>query len=147
MPRSPTSSEDEMAQSFSDYSDDCASDSSREETVYETIRATAEPPQSHMDDVHVNSLVVRVLVPDLQQTKCMRFNPDATVWVAKQRILCTLNQNLKDVLNYGLFQPAINERDGKFLDEERIFREYPQPISKGLPSLEVNCWMYCSEQQ
>lgn len=72
--------------------------------------------------------------------KCMRFNPDATVWVAKQRILCTLNQSLKDVLNYGLFQPASNGREGKFLDEERILREYPQPISKGVPALEVNCW-------
>ncbi|XP_039993661.1 SH3 and multiple ankyrin repeat domains protein 2-like [Xiphias gladius] len=136
MPRSPTSSEDEMAQSFSDYSDDCASDSSREETIYETIRATGEPSQHHMDDIRTNSLVIRVLIPDLQQTKCMRFNPDATVWVAKQRILCTLNQSLKDVLNYGLFQPASNGRDGKFLDEERILREYPQPFSKGVPSLE-----------
>lgn len=74
----------------------------------------------------------------LPHQKCMRFNPDATVWVAKQRILCTLNQSLKDVLNYGLFQPASNGRDGKFLDEERILREYPQPISKGVPCLEVN---------
>lgn len=68
MPRSPTSSEDEMAQSFSDYSDDGASDSSREETIYETIRATAEPSRARMDDVHTNSLVVRILIPDLQQT-------------------------------------------------------------------------------
>lgn len=70
--------------------------------------------------------------------KCIRFNPDATVWVAKQRILCTLNQGLKDVLNYGLFQPASNGRDGKFLDEERLLREYPQPMGQGVPSLEVN---------
>uniref|UniRef100_A0A8C5D3V5 SH3 and multiple ankyrin repeat domains protein 2-like n=1 Tax=Gouania willdenowi TaxID=441366 RepID=A0A8C5D3V5_GOUWI len=136
MSRSSTSSEEEMAQSFSDYSDDCASDSSRDETIYETIRATAEPLQSRMDDVHINSLVIRVVIPDLQQTKCMRFNPDASVWVAKQRILCTLNQCLKDVLNYGLFQPSSNGRDGKFLDEERNLREYPQPITKGVPSLE-----------
>ncbi|KAJ1066210.1 hypothetical protein K5549_018447, partial [Capra hircus] len=68
--------------------------------------------------------------------KCIRFNPDATVWVAKQRILCSLNQSLKDVLNYGLFQPASNGRDGKFLDEERLLREYPQPMGKGIPSLE-----------
>nr|XP_057933370.1 SH3 and multiple ankyrin repeat domains protein 2-like isoform X2 [Doryrhamphus excisus] len=136
MPRSPTSSEDEMAQSFSDYSDDCASESSREETIYETIRATAEPSPHRMDDIHINSLVIRVIIPDLQQTKCMRFNPNATVWVAKQRILCTLNQSLKDVLNYGLFQPANGGRDGKFLDEERILREYPQPLSKGVPCLE-----------
>lgn len=61
-----------MAQSFSDYSDDCASDSSREETIYETIRATAEPSLNRMDDIHTNSLVVRVLIPDLQQTVSMR---------------------------------------------------------------------------
>lgn len=67
----------------------------------------------------------------------MRFNPDATVWVAKQRILCTLNQTLKDVLNYGLFQPPGDGQDGRFLDEERVLREYPQSLSKGVPSLEV----------
>lgn len=83
-------------------------------------------------------------LPTLHQ-KCMRFNPDATVWVAKQRILCTLNQTLKDVLNYGLFQPPSNGRDGKFLDEERILREYPQPISKGVPSLEVNALSFDSQ--
>lgn len=76
MPRSPTSSEEEMAQSFSDYSDDCASDSSREETIYETIKATAEPTHSRMDDIHLNSMVVRVLIPDLQQTvKTTRMSP------------------------------------------------------------------------
>lgn len=75
--------------------------------------------------------------PSLRHQKCMRFNPDATVWVAKQRILCSLNQSLKDVLNYGLFQPPSDGRDGKFLDEERLLREYPQPISKGVPALEV----------
>lgn len=79
--------------------------------------------------------LITCLCPSLQ--KCIRFNPDATVWVAKQRILCSLNQSLKDVLNYGLFQPASNGRDGKFLDEERLLREYPQPVGKGVPSLEV----------
>ena len=68
----------------------------------------------------------------------MRFNPDASVWEAKQRVLCSLSQGLKDLLNYGLFQPASNGRDGKFLDEERMLREYPQPIGKGVPSLEVS---------
>lgn len=79
--------------------------------------------------------LTRCLRPSLQ--KCIRFNPDATVWVAKQRILCSLNQSLKDVLNYGLFQPASNGRDGKFLDEARLLREYPQPAGPGIPSLEV----------
>ncbi|XP_074853561.1 SH3 and multiple ankyrin repeat domains protein 2 [Carettochelys insculpta] len=136
MPRSPTSSEDEMAQSFSDYSVESESDSSKEETIYDTIRATAEKPSSRMEDNRSNTLVIRIIIPDLQQTKCIRFNPEASVWVAKQQILCTLNQSLKDVLNYGLFQPASNGRDGKFLDEERLLREYPQPVNKGVPSLE-----------
>ncbi|XP_073907030.1 SH3 and multiple ankyrin repeat domains protein 2 isoform X3 [Castor canadensis] len=137
MPRSPTSSEDEMAQSFSDYSMGSESDSSKEETIYDTIRATAEKPGgAKMDESQSHTLVIRVVIQDLQQTKCIRFNPEATVWVAKQRILCTLNQGLKDVLNYGLFQPASNGRDGKFLDEERLLCEYPQPTGQGVPSLE-----------
>lgn len=85
--------------------------------------------------VGVGGATDRCVRPSLQ--KCIRFNPDATVWVAKQRILCSLTQSLKDVLNYGLFQPASNGRDGKFLDEERLLREYPQPVGKGVPSLEV----------
>ncbi|XP_074086951.1 SH3 and multiple ankyrin repeat domains protein 2 isoform X2 [Macrotis lagotis] len=136
MPRSPTSSEDEMAQSFSDYSMESESDSSKEETIYDTIRATSEKPAVKMEESQSNTLVIRIVIQDLQQTKCIRFNPDASVWVAKQRILCTLNQSLKDVLNYGLFQPASNGRDGKFLDEERLLREYPQHVPKGIPSLE-----------
>ncbi|XP_076965068.1 SH3 and multiple ankyrin repeat domains protein 2 isoform X3 [Callospermophilus lateralis] len=137
MPRLPTSSEDEMAQSFSDYSVGSESDSSKDETVYDTIRATGEKPSgARMEETQGNTLVIRVVIQDLQQTKCIRFNPDATVWVAKQRILCTLNQGLKDVLNYGLFQPASNGRHGKFLDEERLLREYPQPAGPGVPSLE-----------
>ncbi|XP_006893283.1 PREDICTED: SH3 and multiple ankyrin repeat domains protein 2 [Elephantulus edwardii] len=137
MSRSPTSSEDEMAQSFSDYSAGSETDSSKEETIYDTIRATAAKPSvPRMDESQGNTLVLRIVIEDLQQTKCIRFNPDATVWVAKQRVLCTLNQSLKDVLNYGLFQPASNGRDGKFLDEERLLREYPQPAGKGVPSLE-----------
>lgn len=57
-----------MAQSFSDYSEESGSDTSKEETIYETIRATAERPPSRMEDIHANSLVIRVIIPDLQQT-------------------------------------------------------------------------------
>uniref|UniRef100_A0AAZ1X8E9 SH3 and multiple ankyrin repeat domains 3b n=1 Tax=Oreochromis aureus TaxID=47969 RepID=A0AAZ1X8E9_OREAU len=68
--------------------------------------------------------------------KCLKFNVDAPIWLSKQRILCTLNQSLKDVLNYGLFQPAYNGRAGKFLDEERRLREYPFPSIAPVPYLE-----------
>uniref|UniRef100_A0ACB8FM11 Uncharacterized protein n=1 Tax=Sphaerodactylus townsendi TaxID=933632 RepID=A0ACB8FM11_9SAUR len=68
--------------------------------------------------------------------KCLRLNPDVPIWVSKQQILCTLNHSLKDVLNYGLFQPAFNGRAGKFLDEERLLREYPLNPDTPVPYLE-----------
>ncbi|XP_034391098.1 SH3 and multiple ankyrin repeat domains protein 3 [Cyclopterus lumpus] len=89
-----------------------------------------------MEEPTGNTVVIRIGIPDLQQTKCMKFNVDAPIWLSKQRILCTLNQSLKDVLNYGLFQPAYNGKAGKFLDEERELREYPFPSIAPVPYLE-----------
>lgn len=69
MPRSPTSSEDEMAQSFSDYSVGSESDSSREETIYDTIRATAvKPGSTRTEESPGPMLVIRIIIQDLQQT-------------------------------------------------------------------------------
>uniref|UniRef100_A0A8C4R426 SH3 and multiple ankyrin repeat domains protein 3 n=1 Tax=Eptatretus burgeri TaxID=7764 RepID=A0A8C4R426_EPTBU len=82
------------------------------------------------------AMLIRVRIPDLQQMKCLHLNPNGTVWAAKQQVLVSLTQSLRDVLNYGLFQPAFNGRDGRFLDEERLLREYPQPLHSGVPYLE-----------
>lgn len=58
-----------MAQSFSDYSMGSESDSSKEETIYDTIRATTEKPGGvKMEEIQGNTLVIRVLIQDLQQT-------------------------------------------------------------------------------
>ncbi|KAM9855036.1 SH3 and multiple ankyrin repeat domains protein 3 [Aulostomus maculatus] len=103
------------------------------------IRPGAERSHSArapMEEPTGNTVVIRIGIPDLQQTKCMKFNVDAPIWLSKQRILCTLNQSLKDVLNYGLFQPAYNGKAGKFLDEERQLREYPFPSIAPVPYLE-----------
>ncbi|KAM6306748.1 LOW QUALITY PROTEIN: SH3 and multiple ankyrin repeat domains protein 3-like [Podargus strigoides] len=89
-----------------------------------------------MEESAPGAIVVRIGIPDLQQTTCLRLNPDVPVWVSKQCILCTLNHSLKDVLNYGLFQPAFSGRDGKFLDEERFLREYPLNPDTPVPYLE-----------
>lgn len=69
--------------------------------------------------------------------KCLRLDPELPVWTSKQRVLVTLTQSLSDVLNYGLFQPAFNGRAGKFLDEERLLKEYPLPPITPIPYLEV----------
>lgn len=70
--------------------------------------------------------------------KCLRLDLEAPVWVCKQRVLVTLTQSLTDVLNYGLYLPAFNGRAGKFLDEERLLREYPLPTVTPVPYLEVH---------
>uniref|UniRef100_A0A3Q3X3S3 Uncharacterized protein n=1 Tax=Mola mola TaxID=94237 RepID=A0A3Q3X3S3_MOLML len=90
------------------------------------------------EDAHISMMVFRIGIPDIKQTlqKCLRFNPDATVWKAKQQVLCSLTESLRDVLNYGLFQPATEGHDAKFLEEERLLREYPQSFEKGVPYLE-----------
>ena len=69
--------------------------------------------------------------------RCVQFDPDCTVWNAKQQIICSLSESLWDVYNYGLFQPAGDGRDAKFLEEERALRDYSQSFEKGVPYLEV----------
>ncbi|KAG5854662.1 hypothetical protein ANANG_G00040180 [Anguilla anguilla] len=81
-------------------------------------------------------MVFRIGIPDIKQTKCLRFSPEETVWSAKQQVLCSLTDSLRDVLNYGLFQPATDGHDAKFLEEERLLRDYPQSFEKGVPYLE-----------
>lgn len=69
MPRSPTSSEDEMARSYSDSSEESNSDSSKEETIYDTIRATAQKPGgARAEEGQAHTLVLRIVIEDLQQT-------------------------------------------------------------------------------
>uniref|UniRef100_A0A8V5FSP2 SH3 and multiple ankyrin repeat domains protein 3 n=1 Tax=Melopsittacus undulatus TaxID=13146 RepID=A0A8V5FSP2_MELUD len=92
------------------------------------------PVRAH--DAAAHPCVVCTPLSSTVEKKCLRLNPDVPVWVSKQRILCTLNHSLKDVLNYGLFQPAFNGRAGKFLDEERLLREYPLNPDTPVPYLE-----------
>uniref|UniRef100_A0A8C5VDU1 SH3 and multiple ankyrin repeat domains protein 3 n=1 Tax=Microcebus murinus TaxID=30608 RepID=A0A8C5VDU1_MICMU len=54
-------------------------------------------------------------IPDLQQTKCLRLDPAAPVWAAKQRVLCT--PKLRPL------PAALRGRAGKFLDEERLLQD------------------------
>uniref|UniRef100_A0AAQ6IDS9 SH3 and multiple ankyrin repeat domains 1 n=1 Tax=Anabas testudineus TaxID=64144 RepID=A0AAQ6IDS9_ANATE len=74
--------------------------------------------------------------PGLIATGCLQFDQDCTVWHAKQQIICSLSESLWDVYNYGLFQPAGDGRDAKFLEEERALRVYSQSFEKGVPYLE-----------
>ncbi|XP_068438678.1 SH3 and multiple ankyrin repeat domains protein 1-like [Clinocottus analis] len=88
------------------------------------------------EDTFLTMMVFRIGIPDIKQTRCLQFDPDCTVWSAKQQIICSLSEPLWDTYNYGLFQPAGDGRDAKFLEEERALRDYSQTFEKGVPYLE-----------
>ncbi|XP_061665588.1 SH3 and multiple ankyrin repeat domains protein 1-like isoform X2 [Syngnathoides biaculeatus] len=89
-----------------------------------------------MEETFLTMMVFRIGIPDIKQTRCVQFDQDCTVWNAKQQIICSLTETLWDVYNYGLFQPAGEGRDAKFLEEERTLREYSHSFEKGVPYLE-----------
>ncbi|XP_029311533.1 SH3 and multiple ankyrin repeat domains protein 1-like [Cottoperca gobio] len=89
-----------------------------------------------MEDTFLTMMVFRIGIPDIKQTRCLQFDQDCMVWSAKQQIICSLSESLWDVFNYGLFQPAGDGRDAKFLEEERALRDYSQTFEKGVPYLE-----------
>ncbi|XP_068161957.1 SH3 and multiple ankyrin repeat domains protein 1-like [Antennarius striatus] len=91
---------------------------------------------SPLEDTFLTMMVFRVGIPDIKQTRCLQFDLDSTVWSAKQQIICSLSESLWDVYNYGLFQPAGEGRDAKFLEEERPLRYHSQSFERGVPYLE-----------
>ncbi|XP_060600302.1 SH3 and multiple ankyrin repeat domains protein 2-like isoform X4 [Ruditapes philippinarum] len=81
---------------------------------------------TYMSEHQTGTVFIRVSVPELKvQVKCLQFELDESVWEAKQRILTIFSKDLKDPLNYGIYMPPMNGRAGKFLEEERLLREYP----------------------
>ncbi|XP_055006548.1 SH3 and multiple ankyrin repeat domains protein 1-like [Boleophthalmus pectinirostris] len=89
-----------------------------------------------MEESYPTMMVFRIGIPDIKQTRCLQFDQDCTVWNAKQQIICSLSESLWDVYNYGLFQPAGEGRDARFLEEERPLSHYAQTFEKGVPYLE-----------
>ncbi len=51
--------------------------------------------------------------------------------------VCLYLQALTDGLNYGFYLPPSNGKAGKFLEEERLFSDYPTDAAN-MPFLEVN---------
>ncbi|XP_028331473.1 SH3 and multiple ankyrin repeat domains protein 1-like isoform X2 [Gouania willdenowi] len=89
-----------------------------------------------LEDTFMTMMVFRIGIPDIKQTRYLQFDQDCTVWNAKQQIICSLTESLWDVYNYGLFQPAGEGQDAKFLEEERPLHDYSQSLEKGVPYLE-----------
>nr|UVH70858.1 SHANK [Octopus bimaculoides] len=74
---------------------------------------------------NVGTVYIRISLPELNVQKCLQFQLGESVWHAKQQILASFGSELRDGYNYGLYCPPQNGKAGKFLDEERLLREYP----------------------
>ncbi|XP_038073650.1 protein shank-like isoform X2 [Patiria miniata] len=78
---------------------------------------------------------IRVRIPEIEMQNHLCFKRDKTVWFAKMQLLKSLSKPLTDNLNFGLYLPPAHGKAGKFLDEERLFSDYPtDPAS--MPFLE-----------
>ncbi|XP_071943611.1 uncharacterized protein [Antedon mediterranea] len=73
----------------------------------------------------VETIPIRIRLPDEDIQKCLCFKPMQSVWHAKQQVIASITQDLKDTSNYGFYIPPFNGRAGKFLDEERLLKDYP----------------------
>lgn len=77
------------------------------------------------DQENVGTAYIRISLPELNVQKCLQFQLGESIWHAKQQILASFGADLRDGYNYGLYYPPQNGKAGKFLDEERLLREYP----------------------
>ncbi|XP_071827389.1 uncharacterized protein [Apostichopus japonicus] len=79
----------------------------------------------------LNALIkVRVGTVDLQKRMC--FPIHQKIWEAKLQVLSSFPNDVQEGLNYGFFILPANNRAGKFLDDERSFKEYNIDTKAGL---------------
>ncbi|BHF70053.1 hypothetical protein SprV_0301310200 [Sparganum proliferum] len=69
-------------------------------------------------------LYILVHVAALDRSIYLSVAKDALVCHVKQKLLEQFGDLLSDALNFGLFLPALNGRNGKFLDEDRLVSAY-----------------------
>lgn len=68
--------------------------------------------------------------------KCIQVRTTEHVSFIKNLILSAYGSTLPDKLNYGIYMPPVNGKNGKFLLEDRPISEYPFPTPS--ISLEVS---------
>lgn len=70
-----------------------------------------------------NSIILYYLLVQ----KNFEFCTTDLIWNAKQKVLIEFasNKDLVDALNFGFYMPPSGGRAGKFLDEQRAFKDYP----------------------
>lgn len=75
--------------------------------------------------------------------KNFEFCTSELVWNAKQKVLIEFasNKDLVDALNFGFYMPPSGGRAGKFLDEQRTFKDYPMDRTTGVLEVKVKLFL------
>ncbi|XP_071791706.1 uncharacterized protein [Asterias amurensis] len=68
---------------------------------------------------------IRVRIPEIDTQSYLSFRRDRPIWNSKMQLLKTVGSALTDGLNYGFYLPPSHGKAGKFLEEERLFSDYP----------------------
>lgn len=77
------------------------------------------------DEEEEGTVEVLVSIPDRRVKKLYHFDKHDKVWTAKLLVISELMKGAKDGLNYAFYDPPYNGKSGKFLEEERLFIDYP----------------------
>lgn len=75
------------------------------------------------NEAAAEAVKLKIIMPDNRQVD-MTFRSTDTVWAAKQKLFGNSSKVLADSQNYGLYVPACNGRGEKYLDDERMLKEY-----------------------
>ncbi|VDL90968.1 unnamed protein product [Schistocephalus solidus] len=63
--------------------------------------------------------------------KVYSFQPTEVISDIKAAVITDLCLDFREIFNYGLFLPPNNGKAGKFLQEDRLLKDYPFPASVG----------------
>lgn len=69
-------------------------------------------------------LILKFSVPSIGVQKALRFFSDDGVWHIKKTLMEKIGSEIQEFLNYGLFLPGSQGKQGKFLDEKRAIGHY-----------------------
>ncbi|KAF8570528.1 hypothetical protein P879_01383 [Paragonimus westermani] len=76
-------------------------------------------------------IFIRVTSSELNLERTFNFNSTDLIFDVKLSVLGSISQPIKDKWNFGLFLPPSKGKAGKFLQEDRMLREYPFDNSVG----------------
>ncbi|KAL5107688.1 SH3 and multiple ankyrin repeat domain protein 3 [Taenia crassiceps] len=85
--------------------------------------ATSSDSSFRVQDVN-STLLIKITISHLSKQVYASVSSKALVNHVKQKLLVEFGSQIKDSMNYGLFVPPSNGRNGKFLEEDRPISAY-----------------------